>query len=59
VGTPCGTIKIMDFGLAQRVSELDGRDKHRPMMNGAFFLLTASGLLLLLTAFAYLVMALK
>jgi hypothetical protein len=45
--------------VAQRVSELDGRDKHRPMMSGAFFLLTASGLLLLLTAFAYLVMALK
>jgi serine/threonine-protein kinase len=25
--TPSGTIKIMDFGLAQRVSELDCRDK--------------------------------
>ena len=25
--TPSGTIKIMDFGLARRVSELDGRDK--------------------------------
>ena len=25
--TPSGTIKIMDFGLAQRVSESDSRDK--------------------------------
>ena len=32
---------------------------HRPMMSGAFFLLTACGLLLFLTAFAYLVLALK
>ncbi len=32
---------------------------HRPMMSGAFVLLTTSGLLLFLTAFAFLVMALK